>query len=229
MPLLPRRFEKIKSVLERRMSNLTILTEEIEKPHNLSAILRTCDAVGVLEAHAVFKGNRIPTFNSTAQGSQKWVNLNRHESIEIAIKHLKGMGFKLYGTNLDENAKDYRMFDYRGPTAFVMGAEKWGLSKSASVLVDESIFIPMRGMVQSLNVSVASAALLFEALRQREQEGSHLDSRENISEELYNKTLFEWCYPEVANWCPSNGRAYPKLNPLGEIIENLPRTTKFRC
>ena len=61
MPLLPRRFERIKSVLNRRMSNLTILIEEVEKPHNLSAILRTCDAVGVLEAHAIFKQNKIPT------------------------------------------------------------------------------------------------------------------------------------------------------------------------
>ncbi len=229
MPLLPRRFEKIKSVLKRRMSNLTILTEEIEKPHNLSAILRTCDAVGVLEAHAVFKENRIPTFNSTAQGSQKWVKLNKHESIEAAIKSLKEMGFKLYGTNLHNDAKDYRMFDYRGATAFVMGAEKWGLSKSASALVDESIFIPMRGMVQSLNVSVASAALLFEALRQREESGNHTDSKQSINEHLYKKTLFEWCYPEVADWCKSNGRDYPNLSSDGEIIENLPRTKKFHC
>ena len=73
MPLLPRRFERLKSVLNKRISNLTILIENVEKPHNLSAIIRSCDAVGVLEAYAVFNKEKFLTFNSTAQGSQKWV------------------------------------------------------------------------------------------------------------------------------------------------------------
>ncbi|KGG11264.1 tRNA (Guanosine18-2'-O-) -methyltransferase [Prochlorococcus sp. SS52] len=210
------------------MSNLTVLAEEVEKPHNLSAILRTCDAIGILQAHAVFKQSKIPTFNSTAQGSQKWVKLVKHPNIEVAIKSLKGEGFKIYGTNLNEQAKDYRLFDYKGPTAFVLGAEKWGLSQLATSLVDESIFIPMRGMVQSLNVSVASATLLFEALRQREKVGISPNSGEGLNTDLYNKTLFEWSYPEVANWCKDQGREYPKLGSKGEILENLPRTIKLR-
>ncbi len=229
MSILPRRFQRIKSVLNSRMSDLTIVAEEIEKPHNLSAILRTCDAIGVLEAHAIFKESKIPTFNSTAQGSQKWVKLKKHENIEIAIKSLKGMGFKLYGTNLNKDAKDYRLCDYKGPTAFVMGAEKWGLSKYATNLVDESIFIPMRGMVQSLNVSVASAILLFEALRQREEFGMSPKLGEGLNKGLYNQTLFEWSYPEVATWCKKEGRNYPTLGPNGEILEELPRTLKLHC
>ena len=184
MPLLLRRFERIKSVLNNRMSNLTILIEEVEKPHNLSAILRTCDAVGVLEAHAIFKQHTIPTFNSTAQGSQKWVQLRKHTNIEMAIKFLKGKGFKIYGTSLNKNAKDYRLLDYSNSTAFVLGAEKWGLSEDALQLVDESVFIPMRGMVQSLNVSVASATLLFEALRQREYRGLVPNSGEGLKKTL---------------------------------------------
>ncbi len=211
------------------MSNLTILAEEVEKPHNLSAILRTCDAVGIIEAHAVFKQSKIPTFNSTAQGSQKWVRLKKHENIEIAIKSLKKVGFKLYGTNLNGNSQDYRLCDYKGPTAFVMGAEKWGLSESATNLVDESIFIPMRGMVQSLNVSVASALLLFEALRQRQDSGLSPESGEGLDQDLYSNTLFEWSYPEVASWCKAEGRSYPELGTKGEILEELPRDIKLRC
>merc|ERR1711937_87236 len=76
MPLLPRRFERLKSVLNQRMADLTVLIEHVEKPHNLSAILRSCDAVGGLEAHAVSLDGRPRTFNSTAQGSQKWVHLH---------------------------------------------------------------------------------------------------------------------------------------------------------
>ena len=228
MPLLPRRFKKIKSVLERRMSNLTILTEEIEKPHNLSAILRTCDAVGVLEAYAIFNKQRLLTFNSTAQGSQKWVQVNQYKKTTEAIKVLKEKGFKLYGTNLNPESIDYRKCNFKGPTAFVLGAEKWGISEEAASLMDEHIHIPMRGMVESLNVSVAASALLLEAIRQRQVANMVPESGEGMSQETYKEKLFEWAYPEVAQWSKSEGRKYPELNDKGEIIDNLPRTEKMR-
>ena len=98
MPLLPRRFERIKSVLNRRISDLTVLIENVEKPHNLSAIIRSCDAVGVLEAYAIFNKEKFLTFNSTAQGSQKWVQVNQYKETTEAIKVLKKKGFKLFGT-----------------------------------------------------------------------------------------------------------------------------------
>ncbi len=229
MPVLPRRFERIKTVLKCRMANLTVLVEHVEKSHNLSAILRTCDAVGVLEAHAVCKKGNTSTFNSTAQGSQKWVSLHEHSNIESAVKVLKQRGFKLFGTSLSEVSNDYRTCDFTGPTAFVLGAEKWGLSKAANDLMDESIFIPMRGMVQSLNVSVAAATLLFEALRQREMNNITPKSGEGLTKQLYQQTLFEWTYPEVAKWCQAEGRKYPELNKYGEIVGDLPRNLKLRC
>ena len=106
MPLLPRRFERLKSVLNHRMADLTVLLEHVEKPHNLSAILRSCDAVGALEAHIVSLQGRPRTFNSTAQGSQKWVPLNDHPNIDSAISDLKDRGFRVYGTHLGVEAKD---------------------------------------------------------------------------------------------------------------------------
>ena len=158
MSILPRRFERIKSVLDCRMKNLTVLVEDVNKPHNLSAILRTCDAAGVFEANFISKTNAVKTFNSTAQGSQKWVKLNNHENTITAISDLKNKGFKLYGTTLNSESVDYRNFDYSQNTCFVLGAEKWGLSNELISMVDQSIFIPMRGMVQSLNVSVAKTS-----------------------------------------------------------------------
>jgi tRNA (guanosine-2'-O-)-methyltransferase len=229
MALLPRRFTRLQAVLDRRMANLTVLVEQVEKPHNLSAILRTCDAVGVLEAHAVCRGGRLPTFNSTAQGSQKWVPLNVHASIGEAMAALKQEGFQLVGTHLGVEAVPYGQGNYTGPTAFVLGAEKWGLSVEAAALVDQAVFIPMRGMVQSLNVSVAAATLLFEALRQREAAGLVPERGEGVPQERYGAQLFEWAYPEVARWCRQEGRPYPALNGEGEILESLPRTARFRC
>jgi tRNA (guanosine-2'-O-)-methyltransferase len=229
MPLLPRRFERLKAVLDRRMGDLTVLLEHVDKPHNLSAILRSCDAVGVLEAHAVSLKNRLPTFNDTALGSQKWVALQRHADGAAMIRALQQRGFRVYGTHLGVEAVDYRRCNFTGPTAFLLGAEKWGLSEAAAAAVDQAIFIPMRGMVQSLNVSVAAATLLFEALRQRQAAGLVPEQGEGLAPEQHQRLLFEWAYPQVADWCRREGRPYPELGEQGEILEDLPRTLKLRC
>ena len=217
MSILPRRFDRIKNVLNCRMNNLTVLVEAVNKPHNLSAILRTCDAAGVFEANFICRKNEIKTFNSTAQGSQKWVKLNNHETTISAISELKNKGFKLYGTTLNEKSIDYRYFDYSEDTCFVLGAEKWGLSDELRSKVDESIFIPMSGMVQSLNVSVAASILLFEAIRQRKSKGLLPFDGEGLSAKEYQKTLFEWSYPDLATIYKKSGKQYPKLNEKGEI------------
>ena len=229
VPLLPRRFERLKAVLNHRMADLTVLLEFVDKPHNLSAILRSCDAVGVLEAHSVSLPGRTPTFNRTAQGSQKWVPLHRHRHSSEALEQLKDQGFRLFGTHLSADAVDYRSCDFTGPTAFVLGAEKWGLSEAAAGLVDQAVVIPMIGMVQSLNVSVATATLLFETLRQRQAAGLVPSQGEGVPPERYSRQLFEWAYPQVAAWCQREGRPYPALDAEGAISEDLPRTLKFRC
>lgn len=229
MPLLPRRFERLRTVLDQRMADLTVVLEHVDKPHNLSAILRSCDAAGVLEAHAISLKGRLPTFNDTALGSQKWVSLCRHDDSNTALAALKQRGFRLVGTHLGVEAIDYRDCDFTGPTAFVLGAEKWGLSDTAASLVDQAVFIPMRGMVQSLNVSVAAATLLFEALRQRRAAGLLPSRGEGLPAELYRQRLFEWAYPEVAAWCRTQGRDYPALDGEGTIIEELPRNLRLRC
>jgi tRNA (guanosine-2'-O-)-methyltransferase len=90
--------------------------------------------------------------------------------------------------------------------AFLLGAEKWGLSETAADLVDQAVFIPMRGMVQSLHVSVAAATLLFEALRQRRAAGVLPSHGEGLPAELYQQRLFEWAYPQVATWCRQERR-----------------------
>ena len=217
MSVLPKRFNRIKDVLNMRIENLTLLIEAVNKPHNLSAILRTCDAAGVFNANFICAKNEVKTFNSTAQGSQKWVNLINHSTSRSAISSLKKKGFKLYGTTLNHKAKDYREFDYSSNTCFVLGAEKWGLSENLINEVDESIFIPMRGMVQSLNVSVAASILLFEAIRQREVKGLIPKNGEGLDEKVYKNTLFEWSYPELVDNYNKLGKPYPTLTETGDI------------
>ncbi|MFM7312298.1 MAG: tRNA (guanosine(18)-2'-O)-methyltransferase TrmH [Cyanobium sp.] len=229
MPLLPRRFERLQAVMNRRMADLTVVLEHVDKPHNISAILRSCDAVGVLDAHVISLKGRQATPNDTARGSQKWVALHRHPDSAGILGSLREQGFRLYGTHLGVNARDYRDCDFTGPTAFVLGAEKWGLSETATALVDQALVIPMQGMVQSLNVSVAAATLLFEALRQRRAAGLLPSQGEGVARELRESRLFEWAYPEVAQWCRKEGRPYPELDDEGAIAEELPRSLRLRC
>ena len=217
MSVLPRRFKRIKDVLNSRIQDLTVLIEGVNKPHNLSAIIRTCDAAGVFQANFICNHSEVKTFNSTAQGSQKWVKLNNHESYLSATNTLKKRGFKLYGTSLNENSIDYRDLDFTKNTCFVLGAEKWGLSKELTAQVDKSIYIPMHGMVQSLNVSVAGAILLFEAVRQRKNKNLIPYDGEGLNQEEYKNTLFEWTYPELIDLYKKSNRDYPSLDENGKI------------
>ena len=226
---MTRRIQRMRDVLEQRLGWVRVAVEAVHHRHNVSAILRTCDATGVFEAHAVSLKGRPRTFNSTAQGSQKWVPIRDHESVKGAFDALRAKGFRIYGTMLGVNAVDYRSCDFTKPSAFVLGAEKWGLTAEAGDAVDQPVFIPMTGMVQSLNVSVAAATLLFEAVRQRQAAGLIPTNGEGLEPELYQRTLFEWAYPQVARWCNDTGRSYPALSDTGELLEELPRTVKLRC
>lgn len=216
MNLLPRRYHRIKQVLERRQPDLTILTEDVHKPHNLSAIIRTCDAVGILDVHSINTTDEFPTFSQVSQGSDKWIFLHTHPNIKTAINHLKAQNFNIYAAHFTEKSLDYRDIDYTQPTALLLGAEKWGVSEEAASLVDGHIIIPMLGMVQSLNVSVAAAVILFEAQRQRFQKKMYDTNR--LDSQRYHKILFEWSHPTIAQICQEKGQEYPSLGENGEII-----------
>ena len=217
--MIPRRYQRLKQVLDRRQPDLTILTEDVHKPHNLSAIIRTCDAVGVFAVHAVNRHSDTPTFSQVAQGSEKWVKLHSHPDIKTAIELLQHQNHKIYAAHLSDVAIDYRQVDYTQPTAILLGTEKWGVTEEAAELVDGHIVIPMQGMVQSLNVSVANAVILFEAQRQRLQAG--LYDRVRLDSATYQQTVFEWGYPELADLYRRQKKPYPKLGEQGEILPEV--------
>ncbi|EAZ92497.1 tRNA (guanosine(18)-2'-O)-methyltransferase TrmH [Crocosphaera chwakensis] len=216
MNLLPRRYHRIRQVLEKRQPDLTILTEDVHKPHNLSAIIRTCDAVGILDVHCINTTDEFPTFSQVSQGSDKWVFLHSHPNIKTGINHLKRQNFNIYAAHFTDQSLDYREIDYTQPTAILLGAEKWGVSEEAANLVDGHIIVPMLGMVQSLNVSVAAAVILFEAQRQRLAQKMYDTSRLDL--DRYHKILFEWSYPALATIYQKKGENYPSLGKNGVIL-----------
>lgn len=214
--MLEDRFKKIKSILARRQPDLTVLLEDVQKPHNLAAIARTCDAVGINEIHAVSEIKGLKLSQMAAGGIRKWVGLTKHKSTELAFKELKAMDMQLVVTHLSENTIDYKEIDYTKPTAIIAGSEYEGVSDYAVDNADYCISIPMLGMVQSLNVSVAMSVILYEALSQRNAKGMY--SENSLPKEVYNKKLFEWTQPKVAQRCKERQKPYPGLDDNGQLI-----------
>ena len=212
----PERFSKIKQLLAYRQPDLTVLMDNVNKPHNLSAIIRSCDAVGIETVHAVSEEKTIKNKQRAARGSSKWVNLELHETTEHAFACLRAQGMQVLVAHYHEKSVDFRTPDYTLPTAIVMGAELFGPSAKTLSGADHCIHIPMQGMVESLNVSVAAAVILFEAQRQRTEAG--LYNRPGLSEEYMKKRLFELAYPAVSKKLAGQNRCYPELDPDGNII-----------
>lgn len=215
--MTPERFALLASVLARRQPDLTVLMERVNKSHNFSAILRSCDAVGVLAAHLVPPDGGVDLHHGTAAGSSKWVEVVGHETVDAAVGHLHERGFQVLAAHPGDDAVDYRETDLTRPTAFMMGAELHGISERGLELADQRVTIPMAGMVRSLNVSVASALLLFEAKRQRDRAGLYDTSR--LAPDEYRRRLFEWAYPELARRCREAGSPYPVLSDDGDLLE----------
>ena len=219
--MTPDRFRRIASVLARRQPDLTLVMENVHKPHNFSAVVRTCDAVGVLEAHAITPDGTLAVADAVAQGTRRWMRVRTHASVLEAFDHLHERGFQVLAAHLDERAVDFRSVDYTRPTAILMGEELDGVSAEAAARADHLVVVPMLGMVASLNVSVAAALLLFEAQRQRAEAG--LYDRRRLDDETWRRTLFEWAYPELAARCRREGVPYPDLGPEGELLGEVPR------
>jgi len=208
-------------VLQRRQPDLTVLAESLHKPRNFSAIVRTCDAVGINELHALPGEAGLGTYWKTSQGAEKWVKVRTHETLEAACALLKEQGFQLVAAHLSDEAADYRELDYTRPTALVVGTELFGVSEAALAQADQQVKIPMMGVTQSLNVSVACAIVLYEALRQRQATGMYGQNR--LDDSLLSKQRFEWLHPRVTEFCRQRGLEYPEMDEDGNIIGNFPR------
>lgn len=211
------RFEKMRQVLDRRQPDLTVIMEGVHKPHNLAAVLRTCDAVGVFRAHSVRIHPRMHIPNHIAGGAGRWVGVDVHSGVEEAVSAVREQGGAVYAAHLSQRAVDFRSVDYTRPCALLLGSEKEGVTDEAAALADEHVVIPMMGFGASLNVSVAAALALYEAQRQRTE--ARLYDRPRLDPETYRTTLFEWSQPKVAAYCRRHGLDYPPLDHEGDVLE----------
>lgn len=211
----PERYQRLKKILHQRQTDLTVCMEHVHKPQNFSAIVRTCDAVGVHNVHIVWDGKTFMR-RGTSRGSHKWVKVERHTQFSDAHSQFKQQDMQVLVTHLSDDAVDFREIDYTKPTAIILGQEKYGASDEAIAKADKQIIIPMMGMVQSLNVSVAGALILYEAQRQRQNAG--LYNKPTIPEQDFNELMFQNGYPDLYKHWQTKTISLPEIGNDGEII-----------
>lgn len=165
-PLLTEaRRQRISSVVQSRIQNVAVILESLYDRGNISAVMRTAEALGIIEIHSIETQDKFKVANRVVQGADKWLEMFRWTSTLQCVSSLKKEGRSIYVTCLDPSALPLKAIDFTKPCAVVMGNEKDGVSQQMLELADEKVFIPMKGFVQSFNISVAAALSLYEATR----------------------------------------------------------------
>jgi tRNA (guanosine-2'-O-)-methyltransferase len=175
--LLPERKARIDEVVANRTRTLTVVMEAFCDPQNVNAVLRTCEAFGIQELHAIEGPMKVYDRNKKiSQNADKWLDVHRWRSTAECLAKLRADGFAIYATHLDDGAVPLERLSFAGKVALVFGNESRGVSDEALALADATYVIPMRGFMQSFNVSVAAAISIAKAVDRRELErGRHGD------------------------------------------------------
>lgn len=214
-----KRYNKIVSVLKHRQPSLALLAENLQDSHNLSAIARTCDAIGLMHLWTIaYNNDAMKIRNGISQGAAKWLNVRAFEDLDEIKHQAKQKEMQLVCTTFSSKAVDFRQIDYTKPTLIMMGQEGWGASEKAQAIADHHIIIPMMGMAQSLNVSVAAALILYEAQRQRMALKMY-DSCQ-LDRKTYHRLLFKYCAPEIFRHYEKNNIRFPEqIEDILEFVE----------
>ncbi|MEM1120650.1 MAG: RNA methyltransferase [Bacteroidota bacterium] len=176
------RLHKFRQAATKRQNNLTVILENVHDPHNLGAVLRSCDSVGINEVFVIYtdpqlKGTEHIKLNKrTSSGARRWVDVHLYEDVEACFAHVRKNYDEIYSTHLDEQPTSLYELDLTQSVALMFGNEKDGLSQEVLAYSDGNFIIPQMGMVQSLNISVACAVSIYEALRQRSVAGMYTDN-----------------------------------------------------
>ncbi len=206
-----RREEKLRTVAANRQ-NFTVILENVHNPHNIGAVMRTCDAVGIYEVYILYTDPRqrsitLRDLQTTSTGVKKWVDIHLFNDSESCFKAVRKKYNKIYATHLNADAKSIYKTDLTENVALMFGNEHAGLTKEVLSHADGNILIPQVGMAQSLNISVACAVTLYETMRQREVAGMY--SNEIGADNVLNNEIYN-SYLEKHNEAYLRGRIKPE-------------------
>lgn len=194
--MTPERQEKLLNVLRKRQNDLTIVMENVHDPHNISAVMRTCDAVGIQDIYIL--NTKIPRHKKfgakSSSSAAKWLTIHQYENVEECFSSLRSRYSTILTTHLSTDAVGLYDIDFTKSIALVFGNEHAGVTDEARALADGNFIIPQMGIIQSLNISVACAVSIYEACRQKKAAG-HYD-RASMPAERMDLLLNEWGFAE---------------------------------
>lgn len=190
--MTPERRNKLTTVLEKRQPDLTVVLENVFDPHNISAVMRTCDAVGVQEVYIIT--NKIPRHKKwgarSSSSAAKWLTVHQFENAEECFAELRKKYSKILTTHLSSDAVNLYEVNMTEPIALVFGNEHSGVSDEIRAMADGNFIIPQAGIIQSLNISVACAVTLYEAYRQKSLAGHYI--RDNMDNAMKQQLIKQW-------------------------------------
>jgi tRNA (guanosine-2'-O-)-methyltransferase len=183
--MTPERNERLTSVLNKRQPDLTVVLENVFDPHNISAVMRTCDAVGIQDIYIL--NNKIPPHRKwgakSSSSAAKWLTIHQFTSAVECFDELRKHYKKIYTTHLSTDAVSLHQLNLTEPVALVFGNEHSGVSEEIIAMGDGNFIIPQVGIIKSLNISVACAVTLYEAFRQKNNAG-HFNQPKLTGEKL---------------------------------------------
>jgi tRNA (guanosine-2'-O-)-methyltransferase len=187
-PLLtPERLERIRTVLESRVKNVTVVLENLHKDYNMSAVLRTCESFGIQEVHVIPQPGEGKVYSSVTQGCHRWLTIRRHEDMRSCFLYLRQRDYRILAGALGEGSRPLDQIDWSGKVAIVFSNELEGAGKDVLDRVDSTFIIPMSGFSQSLNVSVAAGIVIHHAMREKGRTGDLERIPGDQAEEIYKQ------------------------------------------
>ena len=201
--MTPQRSEKLLKVLQKRQANLTVVLENVQDPHNISAVMRTCDAVGIQDIYVVT--TKIPRHKKwgykSSSSALKWLTIHKFDTIEECVKELRKKYSKILTTHLSSDAISLHDINFTDSIALVFGNEHAGVSEEFREVADGNFIIPQMGIIQSLNISVACAVSIYEAMRQKMKAGHY--EKASLPPAQMDALLQQWGFedetPELYN------------------------------
>lgn len=177
--MTPQRYNRLSSVINHRQPDLTVVLENVFDPHNVSAVLRTCDAVGIQDVYVL--NNRIPPHKKwgykSSSTADKWLTIRQFTDPETCFNEIRKNYQKVFTSHLGESSGDVYKMDFTQSIALVFGNETYGVSEEIRKYSDGDFIIPQVGIIKSLNISVACAVTLYEAFRQKTGSGHYKNPR----------------------------------------------------
>ena len=190
--MTPERYDRLTSVLNKRQPDITVVLENVFDPHNISAVMRTCDAVGLQDIYIL--NTRIPRHKKwgarSSSSAAKWLSIHQYTDAAECFAELRKHYRKIYTTHLSSDAAGLHQLNLAEPVALVFGNEHSGVSEEIIAMADGNFIIPQVGIIRSLNISVACAVTLYEAFRQKSLAG-HYDPVKLEGEKL-QRLRTEW-------------------------------------